>query len=54
MSSKSLIVKGRVAVTTKDIEQTLQWTQRLGSQSVHDMHGTYEVQAQEVDDEDEA
>ena len=31
-------------------EQSLQWTVRLGSQRVHDLHGTYEAAAQEVDE----
>ena len=35
-------------------EQTLRWTRRLGSQQVHDMHGTYEAQSQEFYEDDEA
>ena len=31
-------------------EQTVQWTRRLGSQQVHDVQGSYETLAQEVDE----
>ena len=31
-------------------EQSMAWTVRLGSQSVHDLHGTFEEAAQEVDE----
>ena len=31
-------------------EQTLAWTRKLGSQSVHDVQGTYERSAQEVEE----
>ena len=31
-------------------EQTVQWTRRLGSQQVHDVQGSYEMLAQEVDE----
>ena len=31
-------------------EQTMQWTRRLGSQLVHDLHGSFERDAQEVDE----
>ena len=31
-------------------EQTLEWTRRLGSQRVHDVQGTYERSAQEVEE----
>ena len=30
-------------------EQTLAWTAMIGSQSVHDVQGTYERQAQEAE-----
>ena len=31
-------------------QQTMQWTQRMGSQEVHDIAGEYERQAQEVEE----
>ena len=31
-------------------EQTISWTRKLGSQQVHDVQGTYERQAQEVEE----
>jgi hypothetical protein len=31
-------------------QQTLSWTKKLGSQTVHDLHGMHEVAAQEVDE----
>ena len=30
-------------------EQTIAWTAKIGSQSVHDVQGTYERQAQETE-----
>ena len=31
-------------------EQSLRWSVRCGSQEVHDLHGTYEAPAQEIDE----